>query len=62
MAKVSIAEIDKAPVVSTPAEFAGSAETRALFKADKDPIQAHLNRLASGGTMRIGPTDHDSIT
>lgn len=62
MAKVSIAEVDKAPVVSTPDEFAGSTETRTLFKAGKDPIQAHLNRLAAGGAMRIGPSDHDSIT
>lgn len=62
MAKVSIAEVDKAPVVSTPREFAGSMETRALFKADKDPIQAHLNRLEPGDAMRIGPTNHDSIT
>ena len=62
MAKVSIAEVAKAPVVSTPDEFAGSNETRALFKAGKDPIQAHLNRLEPGGAMRIGPTDHDTIT
>jgi hypothetical protein len=62
MAKVQIAEADKAPRISSPEAFAGSSETRAFFKPGKDPIQLHLNRVEPGRPMRIGPTDQDCIS
>lgn len=62
MSKVSISELAKTEVVSDSEAFAGSSETRAFFKPGKDPIQVYFNRLESGGKMRIGPSDDDSIT
>ena len=62
MSKISISEMAKTPVVDAADGFAGSDETRSFFKAGKDPIQVHLNRLEPGHTMRIGPSADDSIT
>src|SRR5688500_10804438 len=62
MSKVSISEVARAPVVDAAQDFVGSNETRAFFKADRDPIQVYQNRLEPDATMRIGPSDEDSIT
>jgi hypothetical protein len=62
MSKVSISESAKAIIIATPAEFAGSGETRAFYNAEKAPIQVYQNCLAPGAMMRIGPTSADSIT
>jgi len=60
MAKVSIATIDKAPVVETADQAGGGVETRAFFDGDGDPIHMHVHRLEPGATIRLEgrPTDH----
>jgi len=59
MAKVSIATIDKAPVVETGGQASG-VETRAFFDGDGDPIHMHVHQLEPGATIRLEgrPTDH----
>ncbi len=60
MAKVSIATLDKAPVVGAADKPRGGVETRAFFAGDGDPIHMHVHRLEPGATIRLEgrPTDH----
>jgi hypothetical protein len=61
MSKVSIASVSEAPVTGLPPGVAGQAESRPLFDGDRDPIHAHLHRVARGAVMRIGPMDVDCV-
>jgi len=61
MGKISIATLSDARSVDPPPGFAGDAETAALFDQGKDPLHAHLHRLARGAGLRIGPLDVDCM-
>ena len=57
MPKVSLASVEKAPVVGSPAT--GEVETRALFARDVDPIHLFVHRMGPGAAMQFAgvPTD-----
>ena len=61
MAKVSIATLDKAPLVEMPEGFAGHSETQAFFDQDGDPLHLHLHRLEREAGLRVGPKDTDCV-
>lgn len=60
MPRVSLASVDKAPVVASPDGTCGQVETRAIFSGDCDPIHLHLHRLGPGAVVSFtdAPTDY----
>ena len=59
MPRVSLASVEKAPVVPSPQGARGQVETRAIFSRDCDPIHLHLHRLSAGAAVSFtdAPTD-----
>jgi hypothetical protein len=59
MPRVSLASVEKAPVVPSPEGARGEVETRAIFNRDRDPIHLYLHRLGPGAALHFtdAPTD-----
>ncbi len=59
MAKVSIASLESAPAVASPAGAVGQVDTRGLFARGRDPLHLYLHRMAAGASMRVtgNPTE-----
>ncbi len=59
MGKVAIGTPEKSVEASLPPGFAGSAQTRAYFAGEQDPLHLHLHCVTPGQPFRIGPLASD---
>jgi hypothetical protein len=61
MSRVSIASVDKAPVMGLPPGFSGDVQTQGLFHRAVDPLHLYLHRLVCDARLRIGPGQVDCM-